>query len=183
MQRLWSFGLMVLFIGVLQFGCVSMPETLDEKAAAANEIGKFVTLVYLSEKDRVDPEGIVGEVYRVFSEVLKATDANTLPVLFRSAVEEQIRKQVKDVKQQQLALGLVSLYWDRLTAKVKLNKLTGSELLVVLKAFRQGVEEMRAVLKGPISRVVPGMLNNQRYSYGVFSQFTGIRGLEDRKCS
>jgi len=151
MRKHWCLALLLFSISFLSAGCLTtMPETLDEKAAAANEIGKFVTLVYHAEKDKVDPNGEVVQVYKIFSEVLAATGNQTLPALFRAELEKQIRAKVNDTYKD-LALGLVALYWDRLIVKVDIDKLSGSELLVILRAFKQGVEEMSAVLKGPTS--------------------------------
>jgi len=149
MRKYWCVLLLLTFSGLFT-GCLTVPKTLDEKAAAASEVGKFVTLVYHAEKEKVDPKGEIAQVYKIFSEVLAATDNNTLPVLFRAELEKQIRAKVSE-QYRDLALGLVTLYWDRLSARVNLDKLTGSELLIILKAFKQGVEEMRAVLKGPTS--------------------------------
>ena len=151
MQKHWLLPPLLIILSFFQAGCLTtMPKTLDEKAAVANEIGKFVTLVYYSEKEKVDSDGEIAQVYKIFSEVLAATDSGTLPILFRIELEKQIRAKV-DESHRTLALGLVALYWNRLSARINIDKLTSSELLVVLRAFKQGVEEMRVVLKGPIS--------------------------------
>jgi len=156
MRKHWCLSLLLLVLSFLPAGCLTVPKTLDEKAAVAAEVGKFVTLVYHAEKEKVDPDGEIAQVYKIFSEVLAATDSGTLPILFRAELEKQIRAKVKDTYRD-LALGLVTLYWNRLSARVNIDKLTGSELLVVLRAFKQGVEEMRVVLKGPTSGAVrPG---------------------------
>ena len=152
MRKYWL-PLLMFILSFSFMGCASIPKTLDEKAAVANEVGKFVTLVYFSQKEKVDPNGEIAQVYKIFSEVLAATDSGTLPVLFRAKLEDQIRTKV-DEKYRQLALGLVSLYWDRLSARIDIEKLTGSELLVVLRAFSQGVEEMSVVLKAPTTGAV-----------------------------
>lgn len=153
--------LLILLLGFFQAGCLTtMPKTLDEKAAVANEVGKFVTLVYHSEKEKVDPKGEVAQVYKVFSDVLAAADSGTLPILFRNELEKQIRAKVSE-DYRDLALGLVALYWDRLSARINIDKLTGLELLVVLNAFKQGVEEMRVILKGPTS----GSIRIQKRNY------------------
>jgi hypothetical protein len=162
----WS---LLITVALLQAGCLTLsaPKTLDEKCAAASEVGKFVTLVYYSEKERVDPKGEVAQVYKVFSEVLAATDSGTLPILFRAELEKQIRAKVNG-DYRDLAIGLVAIYWDRLSARVDIDKATGSEMVVILRAFKQGVEEMRTVLKGPTSGAVrPAGIYDGRYHFHI----------------
>lgn len=140
----------ILIAAAAAQGCATLvPKTLEEKAAAAAEVGKFSTLVYHSQKDKIDPEGTIATVYKAFSDVLDETGDTSTSELFKTALILAIKTQVKDPAQQTLALGLVDIYWDRLAAKVNLNRLGGIELVVVLKAFKTGVEEMRAVIKGP----------------------------------
>lgn len=141
----------ILIAAPVTQGCatLTMPKTLDEKAAVAAEVGKFATLVYHSQKEEVDPDGTIAAVYKTFSTVLGKTEEASSSELFKSALVLAIKAQVKDPAQQALALGLVDIYWDKLAARVGIGKLYGTDLLVVLKAFKSGVEEMRAVIKGP----------------------------------
>jgi len=143
--------LTLVAIAAASQGCATlgMPKTLEEKAAIAAEVGKFSTLIYHTEKERLDPNGTIAAVYSVFSQVLGETGDTSNSDLFKAALIIGIKTQIKDPASQTLALGLVDIYWDRLAARIDMTSLHGTDLVVVLKAFKTGVEEMQAVIKSP----------------------------------
>ncbi len=133
--------LIVAAVVTLGSGCAWFQSV--DKATAAYNVGKYGTVAYMQAVKGKLPEQYQAAVTKVWegfrdnADKVKAEDIDNFPVMVKTTVLKSSLPDAMKVK----AIALVDKYWADLNAKVALTGMTNAELIVVMQALKQGIQD------------------------------------------
>lgn len=119
-------------------GCMS-GMTLEDRAYEAGRIATFA-YVYkmedLAPKDRANIEA----VYQAFDAALDEVEADKIPFA-SELINKELDKKLTDPELNKAAKMLVAIYWGDIERKFNIKEQVPADALVILMAFRSGIED------------------------------------------
>ena len=113
-----------------------------DKTSAAYSVGKYGTIAYMSGKDKLPQEyrdavTSVWEGFRDNADKVTVANIDSAPGMVKGYIAKSGLKASTQAK----ANALVDKYWADLNAKVAMTGLTDEEIVLVVQALRQGIQD------------------------------------------